>query len=91
MAKLSCREQEVAILVAQGLKDSEISKMLGISMRRTGEIVASIKHKWNIKTRAELAIVAHYFGLVCITNNLEVIPAEHIQKKDSFHRTDGTQ
>ncbi|MNN67849.1 hypothetical protein D3C81_1835090 [compost metagenome] len=60
-------------------------------MRRTGEIVASIKYKWNIKTRAELAIVAHHFGLVCITTNLEVIPAEHIQKKDSLHRTDGTQ
>ncbi|MFD3261621.1 hypothetical protein ACE3MQ_23785 [Paenibacillus lentus] len=32
----------------KGLKDSEISKTLGISMRPTGEIAASIKHTWNM-------------------------------------------
>lgn len=89
--KLSYREQEVAICVAQGLKDSEISKTLGVSMRRTGEIVASIKHKWNIKTRVELAILAYHFGLVYLTTGMEVLPTENIQKKGALCRTNRTQ
>lgn len=89
--KLSYREQEVAIYVAQGLKDTEISKKLGISMRRTGEIVASIKYKWNIKSRVKLAILAYHFGLVHLTSEMEVLPSENVQKENTLYRTNRTQ
>lgn len=85
--KLSYREQEVAIYVAQGLKDTEISKKLSISMRRTGEIVASIKYKWNIKSRVKLTILAYHFGFVHLTNEMEGLPSEHVQKENILYRT----
>ncbi|AJE52416.1 MULTISPECIES: LuxR C-terminal-related transcriptional regulator [Paenibacillus] len=73
---LSPKEQKVAICIAQGYKDSEISRNLSISMRRTAEIVASIKEKWNIKTRVEIGIFAYHYGLVFLTEGMEVHSSE---------------
>jgi DNA-binding NarL/FixJ family response regulator len=60
---LSDREREVAILVAEGLKDVEISKELFISRRRVGEIISSIKKKLNITSRVHIGIAAYSLGL----------------------------
>ena len=61
---LSQREVEVAVLVAKGMKDVEISRMLFISRRRVGEIIASIKQKLNIQSRVQIGILAYKKGLV---------------------------
>ena len=61
---LSQREVEVAVLVAKGMKDIEISRMLFISRRRVGEIIASIKQKLNIQSRVQIGILAYQKGLV---------------------------
>ncbi|TCP70204.1 response regulator transcription factor [Baia soyae] len=63
---LSCKEIEVAILVAKGYKDSEIALSLYISRRRVGEIIASIKSKWHITSRVQIGIIAYYCGLIDI-------------------------
>lgn len=62
--ELSQREAEVATLVAKGMKDVEISRMLFISRRRVGEIIASIKQKLNIQSRVQIGILAYQKGLV---------------------------
>ncbi|MGG3805395.1 response regulator transcription factor [Metabacillus fastidiosus] len=61
---LSDREREVAVLVAEGLKDIEISKELFISRRRVGEIISSIKRKLNITSRVQIGIAAYSLGLI---------------------------
>ncbi|MBM7606637.1 NarL family two-component system response regulator LiaR [Metabacillus crassostreae] len=69
--ELSQREIEVAALVAKGMKDVEISKMLFISRRRVGEIIASIKQKFNIQSRVQIGILAYQRGLVEFNYDLE--------------------
>nr|WP_025692767.1 LuxR family transcriptional regulator [Paenibacillus zanthoxyli] len=76
--ELSPKERKVAILIAQGLKDIEISRYFDISMRRTGEIVASIKHKWDIQTRVQIGILVYHFGWIFLTDKMEVYPVESI-------------
>ncbi|WP_439740713.1 response regulator transcription factor [Bacillus pseudomycoides] len=70
--RLSAKEKEVAILVSNGMKDKEIAQTLYISRRRVGEIIASIKEKWNIHHRVEIGIRAYYYGLITI----EIAPRE---------------
>lgn len=67
--ELSKRESEVAALVALGMKDVEISRMLFISRRRVGEIIASIKQKLNIQSRVQIGILAYQKGLVDVNYN----------------------
>ncbi|WP_109999228.1 MULTISPECIES: LuxR C-terminal-related transcriptional regulator [Paenibacillus] len=62
---LSEKEKEVAILVAQGMKDIEIAQSLFISRRRVGEIIFSIKVKWEIISRVQIGILACHLGWVC--------------------------
>ncbi|MCR8842735.1 helix-turn-helix transcriptional regulator [Paenibacillus sp. SC116] len=59
---LTQKEKEVAILIAKGLKDVEISKKLFVSRRRVGEIIASIKGKCQISSRVQIGILAYHFG-----------------------------
>ncbi|APH06404.1 response regulator transcription factor [Bacillus weihaiensis] len=66
---LSDRELEVAKLVAEGLKDVEISKRLFISRRRVGEIIFSIKRKLNITSRVQIGIAAYTLGLIAFQIN----------------------
>lgn len=68
---LSDRELEVAALVAEGLKDVEISKRLFISRRRVGEIIFSIKRKLNITSRVQIGIAAYTLGLIAFQINYE--------------------
>ena len=70
IAQLSAKEKEIAILVSKGMKDKEIAQTLYISRRRVGEIIASIKEKWNIHHRVEIGIRAYYYGLITI----EIVP-----------------
>jgi DNA-binding CsgD family transcriptional regulator len=53
MGKLTHREQEVAVLVARGLTNRQISTELGISERTAGNHVASIK--LGLRSRAQIA------------------------------------
>ncbi|OWA35268.1 hypothetical protein B9G55_11445 [Saccharibacillus sp. O16] len=62
---LSEKEKEVAILVAEGMKDVEIAQTLFISRRRVGEIIFSIKDKWEIASRVQIGILACHLGWVC--------------------------
>lgn len=66
---LSTREKEVAILVSKGMKDIEIAKTLYISRRRVGELIASIKEKWEIKSRVEIGIGVYFHGWIRFKNN----------------------
>ncbi|MFF2444990.1 response regulator transcription factor [Priestia megaterium] len=60
---LTKKEKEVAILVAEGLKNREIAINLVISTRRVAEIIASIKNKWRVKSRVEIGVVAYVTNL----------------------------
>ncbi|WP_036737551.1 response regulator transcription factor [Paenibacillus zanthoxyli] len=61
---LSEKEKEVAILIAQGMKDVEIAQKLYISRRRVGEIIFRIKDKWGIFSRVEIGILVYHFGWI---------------------------
>lgn len=82
MAKsLSTREREVAILVSKGMKDVEIAKALYISRRRVGELIASIKEKWEIKSRVEIGIGVYFHGWVMFKD--DIAPSKQIFKINS--------
>jgi predicted ATPase/DNA-binding SARP family transcriptional activator/DNA-binding CsgD family transcriptional regulator len=53
--KLTRREREVAILVARGLTNRQISTKLSISERTAGNHVARILHKLRLRSRAQIA------------------------------------
>ena len=55
MGNLTRREQEVAVLVARGLTNRQISTELGISERTAGNHVARILHKLGLCSRAQIA------------------------------------
>lgn len=55
MDKLSPREREVAGLVAEGLRDREISSRLVISRRTAESHVAHILTKLGLSSRVQLA------------------------------------
>ena len=55
MSKLTPREQEVAILIAQGLTNRQISTNLRISERTAGNHVAKILKKLGLRSRAQIA------------------------------------
>jgi DNA-binding CsgD family transcriptional regulator len=55
MGKLTSREQEVALLVAQGLTNRQISTRLGISERTASNHVAKILSKLGLRSRAQIA------------------------------------
>lgn len=61
---LTERELEVAIYVAKGLTDAEISKKIYISPRRISTIINHIKEKWRIHSRVELGILVYHFGFI---------------------------
>jgi DNA-binding NarL/FixJ family response regulator len=53
--KLSAREQEVALLVAQGLRNRDIAARLGLSIRTAESHVERIRRKLSFRCRAEIA------------------------------------
>jgi DNA-binding CsgD family transcriptional regulator/Tfp pilus assembly protein PilF len=53
--ELTRREQDVAILVARGLTNRQISTRLGISERTAGNHVTSILKKLGLRSRAQIA------------------------------------
>jgi predicted ATPase/DNA-binding SARP family transcriptional activator/DNA-binding CsgD family transcriptional regulator len=53
--KLTPREQEVALLLARGLTNRQVSTRLGISERTAANHVASILHKLGLHSRAQVA------------------------------------
>ena len=55
MGNLTRREQEVAVLVARGLTNRQISTELGISERTAGNHVARILRKLGLRSRAQIA------------------------------------
>jgi predicted ATPase/DNA-binding SARP family transcriptional activator/DNA-binding CsgD family transcriptional regulator len=55
LGKLTRREQQVALLVARGLTNRQISTELGISERTAGNHVAKILRKLGLRSRAQIA------------------------------------
>jgi len=54
--RLSGRERQVALLVAQGLKDAAIARRLGLSPSTVGTYVRHIKQRLQLDSRAEIAM-----------------------------------
>jgi DNA-binding CsgD family transcriptional regulator len=54
-SELTRREQEVALLVARGLTDRQVSTKLSISERTAGNHVATILRKLGVRSRAQIA------------------------------------
>jgi DNA-binding CsgD family transcriptional regulator len=52
--RLSPREREVAILVAEGLKDSAIARKLGLSTATVGTYVQRIRTRLHLSSRGEI-------------------------------------
>jgi len=61
---LSPREAEVLKLLVQGLTNPEIAERLSVSPRTVESHRAGVQRKLGVRTRAELARVAHEAGLV---------------------------
>jgi DNA-binding NarL/FixJ family response regulator len=55
LSVLTAREQEVAVLVARGLTNRQISTRLGISERTAGNHVARILSKLGLRSRTQIA------------------------------------
>jgi DNA-binding CsgD family transcriptional regulator len=54
-SRLTERERQVALLIAEGLKDAVIARRLGISASTVGAYVRHIKERLDLATRAEIA------------------------------------
>ncbi|MCM1003496.1 MAG: helix-turn-helix transcriptional regulator [Candidatus Gastranaerophilales bacterium] len=63
---LTEREKSVLFLLAQGLKNEEISKMLHISVHTTKAHLEMIYEKLGVKNRVQAAIKAIVIGVVDI-------------------------
>jgi non-specific serine/threonine protein kinase len=63
-AKLSAREQELVILVAQGRTDAQIAAQLYISVRTVGSHLDRIRDKTGCRRRADLTRLALTTGLI---------------------------
>jgi len=66
-AGLTMREQEVLVLIAEGLADREISARLFISERTVNHHVSSLLNKIGVANRAAAAREASRLGLLSIT------------------------
>jgi two-component system, NarL family, response regulator LiaR len=55
--RLSKREIDVALLIAEGLTNKEIALTIGISQRRVNAIIFNIKGKLGISSRVEIGII----------------------------------
>ncbi len=63
---LTEREKSVLFLLAQGLKNEEISKRLHISVHTTKALLEMIYEKLGVKNRVQAAIKAIVIGVVDI-------------------------
>jgi DNA-binding CsgD family transcriptional regulator len=53
--RLTAREQESVLLVADGLKDAAIAKRLGLGLSTVGTYIRRIQHRLGVDGRGELA------------------------------------
>jgi len=63
MAKLTPREREVVILLAQGLSDTELAVQLSISEATVKTHIAHALTKLGCRNRAQLIVTAYQSGL----------------------------
>jgi DNA-binding NarL/FixJ family response regulator len=61
---LTPREQEVAVLIARGLTNSQIARQLVIATSTTERHVANILRKLDMRTRSQIAVWVTESGLV---------------------------
>ncbi len=64
LGRLSAKEQELVVLVAQGLTDAEIAGQLGLTVRTIRARVDRIRAKAGCPRRADLVRLALQAGLV---------------------------
>jgi DNA-binding CsgD family transcriptional regulator len=62
--QLTEREKDVLILIAKGMRLSEVSAALGITSNTAAGYVKNIYRKLNISSRAEATLAATRLGLV---------------------------
>jgi non-specific serine/threonine protein kinase len=53
---LTCRERQIAVLVADGLTDQEIAERLGLSVRTVRTHLTSIHNRLDLRSRIQLAV-----------------------------------
>ena len=61
---LSTRENEVLVLIAEGLSDKEIALNLGMSPYTVNKHVCAILRKLGVASRTQAAVRALRFGLI---------------------------
>ena len=72
---LSPREKEILPLVAQGLDNRQIGKILFISEKTAKNYITSIRKKLGLSNRTQIALYASREGLI------EVNPKESVEEK----------
>jgi DNA-binding NarL/FixJ family response regulator len=60
------QEQEVVVLVAEGLRDEEIGSRLGISPAEVRRAVSSACDRLGATDRLDLVILAFHFGIITL-------------------------
>jgi non-specific serine/threonine protein kinase len=56
---LTCRETQVALLVAEGMTNPEIAKRLRMANRTADAHVEHIRNKLGLRTQSQIAVSAH--------------------------------
>lgn len=64
MDSLTSLEEQVAILIAKGYENKEISRDLYMSLRNVAIHIKSIKNKWNVRSRVEIGILVYHQKLL---------------------------
>ncbi|MFC4077337.1 response regulator transcription factor [Salinithrix halophila] len=59
---LTPMERKVAIQIAKGKTNAEIADHLFISQRRVGQLISSIKRKWQVHSRVLIGMMALHLG-----------------------------
>lgn len=64
--KLAPREMEYCALLAQGLQDKQIARVMGVTPGSIRQYAQRIRYKWNVNNRVEIVVECLKKGIVSL-------------------------